>query len=88
MVVIMVEPVLDQEYVVVLVVGVEAHVLHVCEFMACGCNCLIKVFVIKLYVLMVVSMVEPVLDQEFVHVLLGGLVMTAGKVHNISYIYS
>jgi len=25
------EPVLDQEYVVVPVVGVEAHVLHVCE---------------------------------------------------------
>jgi len=31
MVVIMEEPVLVQEYVIVPVVGVEVHVLHVCE---------------------------------------------------------
>jgi len=62
------------------------------KIMACGYNCLIKInvfnFVIKLYALLVASMVEPVLDQEFVHVLLGGLVMTAGKVRSILYIYS
>lgn len=40
---------------------------------------------IQLYALMVASMVENVLHQGYAHVLLGGLVMTAGKVRSTKY---
>ena len=72
------DTVFHQEYVIVLMVGVEIHVPHICKILYLRSWLLLLYIIIKLFVLMAVSMVENVLHQKCVHVLLDGLVMTAG----------
>ena len=77
------EIVFHQEYVIVLMVGVELHVPYVCKII-CEKWFLREYFYvfIKLFVLMVASTVENALLQGPVHVLLDGLVITAHKVRS------
>ena len=69
------------EYVIVLMIGVEATVPYVCEScISYVYSIIMYCFVIQLYVLLVASMVETALHLEYVHVLMDGLVMTVVKV--------